>query len=118
MNQPNGICIELTPTQYDYAYDLIMMAYELNIPEEKGWDVQTYDNLVVKSDAVAWSSAPQDFGSGGPNWPDVQTCPCAFCKTCRPVSATAVKGPGRRGVGGGVKPPPTKGSDTPTGRRI
>ena len=46
MNQPNGICIELTPPQYDYAYELIMMAYELNIPEEKGWDMQTYDNLV------------------------------------------------------------------------
>ena len=46
MNQPNGIRIELTPTQYDYAYDLIMMAYELNIPEQKGWDMQTYDNLV------------------------------------------------------------------------
>ena len=36
MNQPNGICIELTPTQYDYAYELIMMAYELDIPEPKG----------------------------------------------------------------------------------
>ena len=46
MNQPNGICIELTPTQYDYAYELIMMAYELDIPEQKGWDMQTYDNLV------------------------------------------------------------------------
>jgi len=46
MNKPNGICIELTPTQYDYAYDLIMMAYELDIPEQKGWDMQTYDNLV------------------------------------------------------------------------
>ena len=23
-----------------------MMAYELDIPEQKGWDMQTYDNLV------------------------------------------------------------------------
>ena len=30
----------------DYAYELIMMAYELDIPEQKGWDMQTYDNLV------------------------------------------------------------------------
>ena len=30
----------------------------------------------------------------GSFWPDVQTCPCTFCKTCRPVSATAVRGPG------------------------
>ena len=23
-----------------------MMAYELDVPEQKGWDMQTYDNLV------------------------------------------------------------------------
>ena len=23
-----------------------MMAYELDVPEQKGWDIQTYDNLV------------------------------------------------------------------------
>ncbi len=23
-----------------------MMAYELNVPEQKGWDMQTFDNLV------------------------------------------------------------------------
>jgi len=23
-----------------------MMAYELDVPEQKGWDLQTYDNLV------------------------------------------------------------------------
>ena len=27
-------------------YDVIMMAYELDVPEQKGWDMQTYDNLV------------------------------------------------------------------------
>ena len=41
-----GLNIEVTTGQYDYLYDLIMMAYELNVPEQKGWDVQTYDNLV------------------------------------------------------------------------
>ena len=45
-NKPNGICIELTPTQFDYLYEVIMMAYELEVPEQKGWDVQTYDNMV------------------------------------------------------------------------
>jgi len=23
-----------------------MFAYEMDVPEQKGWDVQTYDNLV------------------------------------------------------------------------
>ena len=41
-----GINIELTPSQYDYLYEVIMMAYELEVPEQKGWDIQTYDNMV------------------------------------------------------------------------
>ena len=46
MSKPNGINIQLTPSQFDMVYDLIMMAYELDIPEQKGWDLQTYDNMV------------------------------------------------------------------------
>ena len=46
MSRPNGICIELTPTQFDYLYEVIMFAYEMEVPEQKGWDVQTYDNMV------------------------------------------------------------------------
>ena len=46
MRKPNGIKIELTPTQYDYLYEVIMFAYEMEVPEQKGWDVQTYDNMV------------------------------------------------------------------------
>ena len=46
MRKPNGINLELTPTQYDYLYEVIMMAYELEVPEQKGWDIQTYDNMV------------------------------------------------------------------------
>ena len=46
MSKPNGICIELTPTQFDYLYETIMFAYEMEVPEQKGWDVQTYDNMV------------------------------------------------------------------------
>ena len=32
--------------QYDMVYDLIMMAYDLDYPSQKGWDMQTFDNLV------------------------------------------------------------------------
>ena len=46
MRLNEGINIELTPTQYDYLYEVIMMAYELDVPYQKGWDMQTYDNLV------------------------------------------------------------------------
>ena len=46
MRLNDGINIELTPTQYDYLYEVIMMAYELDVPEQKGWDLQTYDNMV------------------------------------------------------------------------
>ena len=46
MRLNEGINIELTPTQYDYLYEVIMMVYELDVPDQKGWDMQTYDNLV------------------------------------------------------------------------
>ena len=46
MRKRNGINIELTQTQYDYLYEVIMFAYEMEVPEQKGWDVQTYDNMV------------------------------------------------------------------------
>ena len=41
-----GLNIEVTSDQYEFLYDLVMMAYELDVPEQKGWDMQTYDNLV------------------------------------------------------------------------
>ena len=41
-----GINIELTPCQFDYLYEVIMFAYEMDVPEQKGWDLQTYDNMV------------------------------------------------------------------------
>ena len=41
-----GLNIDVTSGQYQFLYDLVMMAYELNVPEQKGWDMQTYDNLV------------------------------------------------------------------------
>ena len=41
-----GLNIDVTTGQYEFLYDLVMMAYELDVPEQKGWDMQTYDNLV------------------------------------------------------------------------
>ena len=46
MRLPEGLNIEVTDSQYQMLYDVIMMAYELDVPEQKGWDMQTYDNLV------------------------------------------------------------------------
>ena len=41
-----GLNIQLTNSQYYYLYDLIMSAYDLDVPDQKGWDMQTFDNLV------------------------------------------------------------------------
>ena len=41
-----GLNIEVSNLQYQYLYDLVMFAYEMNLPNEKGWDLQTYDNHV------------------------------------------------------------------------
>ena len=41
-----GLNIDVTSGQYQFLYDLVMMAYELDVPEQKGSDMQTYDNLV------------------------------------------------------------------------
>ena len=41
-----GLNIDVTTGQYEFLYDLVMMAYELDVPEQKGWDMQTFDNLV------------------------------------------------------------------------
>ena len=38
--------IELTDGQLEYLQELVMFAYEMEVPEQKGWDIQTYDNLV------------------------------------------------------------------------
>ena len=38
--------INLTEGQLEYLQELVMFAYEMDVPEQKGWDVQTYDNLV------------------------------------------------------------------------
>ena len=46
IDNKKGLNIDLTSGQYEYLYDLVMFAYEMDVPEQKGWDVQTYDNMV------------------------------------------------------------------------
>ena len=41
-----GLNIQVSDSQYDYLYDLIMSAYDLDVPDQKCWDMQTFDNLV------------------------------------------------------------------------
>ena len=38
--------LNLTEGQLEYLQELVMFAYEMEVPELKGWDIQTYDNLV------------------------------------------------------------------------
>ena len=41
-----GINIEVTDSQYTYLYEVLMEAYSNDVAEQKGWDVQTFDNLI------------------------------------------------------------------------
>tara|TARA_B100001029_G_C14698833_1_gene253772 strand:- start:71 stop:280 length:210 start_codon:yes stop_codon:yes gene_type:complete len=41
-----GLNIQVTDSQYQFLYDLVMSAYDLDVPDQKGWDMQTFDNLV------------------------------------------------------------------------
>ena len=38
--------IEVTDGQLEYLQELVLFAYEMEVPEQKGWDIQTYDNMV------------------------------------------------------------------------
>ena len=46
--------IKLTDQQLEFLQDLVLFGYEMEVPEQKGWDVQTYDNMV---DAVIGARA-------------------------------------------------------------
>ena len=46
--------LELTDQQLDYLQGLVMFAYEMEVPEQKGWDIQTYDNLVDEVMLPKW----------------------------------------------------------------
>ena len=41
-----GLNIEVTSSQYDYLYEVLMEAYSNDVAEQKDWDVQTFDNLI------------------------------------------------------------------------
>ena len=41
-----GLNIQVTDSQYDFLYEVLMEAYSNDVAEQKGWDVQTFDNLV------------------------------------------------------------------------
>ena len=45
--------LELTDQHLDYLQELVMFAYEMEVPEQKGWDIQTYDNLV--DEVMKWN---------------------------------------------------------------
>ena len=38
--------LTLTQSQLEYLQELVMFGYEMEVPEQKGWDIQTYDNMV------------------------------------------------------------------------
>ena len=38
--------IEITDAQHHMLEELVMFAYEMDVPEQKGWNVKTYDDLV------------------------------------------------------------------------
>ena len=38
--------LTLTQSQLENLQELVMFGYEMEVPEQKGWDIQTYDNLV------------------------------------------------------------------------
>ena len=37
---------EFTEGQLEYLQELVMFAYEMEVPEQKGWDEIDFDNLV------------------------------------------------------------------------
>ena len=41
-----GLNIQVSDSQYDYLYDVLMEAYANDVAEQKDWDMQTFDNLV------------------------------------------------------------------------
>ena len=46
--------LTLTDAQLDYLQELVMFAYEMDVPEQKGWDVQTHDNVVDEVMLPKW----------------------------------------------------------------
>ena len=43
-----GLNIELTDLQYEYLHELVMFAYEMDTPDQKGWDMPvSYTHLTL-----------------------------------------------------------------------
>ena len=38
--------LKITDQQLEYLQELVMFAYEMDVPEQKDWDALIYDNLV------------------------------------------------------------------------
>ena len=38
--------LNVTDGQLEYLQELVMFAYEMEVPEQKGWDETDFDNLV------------------------------------------------------------------------
>ena len=51
-----GLNIEVTDSQYQMLYDVLMEAYANDVAEQKDWDVQTFDNLCL----LYTSPSPRD----------------------------------------------------------
>tara|TARA_R100001510_G_scaffold54828_1_gene58002 strand:+ start:4083 stop:4223 length:141 start_codon:yes stop_codon:yes gene_type:complete len=37
--------LKLTDTQLEYLQDIVVFAYEMDVAEQKDWDMDTFDNL-------------------------------------------------------------------------
>ena len=46
--------LNLTEGQLEYLQELVMFGYEMEVAEQKGWDIQTYDNLVDEVMLPKW----------------------------------------------------------------
>ena len=38
--------LTVTQNQLEFLQELVMFAYEMEVPEQKGWDEEDFDNLV------------------------------------------------------------------------
>ena len=38
--------LKVNDEQLEYLQELVMFAYEMEVPEQKDWDINTFDNLV------------------------------------------------------------------------
>ncbi len=51
-----------TDGQLEYLQDLVLFAAEMEVPEQRGWDLQTFDNLL--DEVMKWIQLPLMTKSG------------------------------------------------------